>query len=169
MRRRRSYGPRPVVTSIKNMGNFQGATSGTRVSDNIAKAVTSPSPTVSTDVSHGCLIKAIWLSIDLCGTAASGVANDSFAYLIKNPGANLTAPDPRSVGTSNEKKFVIRFWKSMTMRNQDGNNPYHWEGWIVIPKRYHRMGTDDLWTFVSQNSVSGTGLMSVEFIYKWYR
>ncbi len=167
--RRRSFGPRPVVTSIKNMGNFQGSTSATRNSNDIAKAVTTPSPTVSTDVSHGCLIKAIWLSLDYCGTLGSGVANSVFVYLIKNPGANLTAPDPKSAGTSNEKKFIIRFWSAMVMRNQDGNNPYHWEGWVKIPKRYHRMGTDDLWTIVAQNTTSGTGLQHVEFIYKWYR
>ncbi len=167
--RRRYSGPRAVVTSIKNMGNFQGSTSATRNSNNIAKAVTAPSPTVSTDVSHGCLIKAIWLSLDYCGTLGSGVANSVFVYLIKNPGANLTAPDPKSAGTSNEKKFIIRFWSAMVMRNQDGNNPYHWEGWVKIPKRYHRMGTDDLWTIVAQNTTSGTGLQHVQFIYKWYR
>ncbi len=151
------------------MGNFQGSTSATRKSEDVAKAVTSPAPTNQTDVSHGCLIKAIWLSIDMCGTLGSGVANSMFLYLIKNPGANLTAPDPIAAGTSNEKKFIIRFWSAMVMRNQDGNNPYHWEGWIKIPKRYQRMGTDDLWTLVNQNTTAGTGLYHYEFIYKWYR
>ena len=55
------------------------------------------------------------------------------------------------------------------MRNQDGNVPYHWEGWIRIPKRYQRMGTDDIWQLTYQCTSALTGLISVEFIYKWFR
>ena len=62
---------------------------------------------------------------------------------MKNPGDNLTAPAPISWGTSNEKKFIFRSWKFMVMRNQDGNSPFHWKGWLRIPKLYQRMGTDD--------------------------
>ncbi len=159
----------PIVNSIKNHVSVSGALSGTLVEHDIAKAVTSPSPTVATDVSHGCIIKAIWITLDACGTAASGVANSFSAYIFKNPGDNLTAPLPFSVGGSNEKKFIFKQWQAMTMRNQDGNNPYHWEGWVKVPKRYQRMGTDDILTLVIACTASVTGLMSAMFIYKWYR
>jgi len=159
----------PIITSIKNVHDFAVAISGSAVGITPAKAVTSPSPTVDSDVSHGCIIKALWLSLSVCGLAGSGVQNNMQAYLIKNPGANLTVPAPNSVGTSNEKKFVIKMWHSMIMRNQDGNNPYHWEGWIKIPKRYHRMGTDDVWTLVIACTTAVTGFASGHFIYKWYR
>ena len=56
-------------------------------------------------------------------------------------------------------------WYAMTMRNQDGNPPYHWEGWLKIPKRYQRMGTDDIWQMVVGVS-AGTGHHSVNAIYK---
>ncbi len=167
--RRRNYGPRPVITSIKNVANAAVGMSGTTASINLAKAVTSPDPTVDTDVSHGCLIKAIWLALDFCGLAGSGVLNTGDVYLFKNPGNNLTAPAPISVGTSNEKKFVIKQWRSMIMRNQEGNPPYHWEGWIKIPKRYHRMGTDDVWKIVHACTAGTTGHLSTQAIYKWYR
>ncbi len=167
--RRRGAQSLNVINSIKNMTNAAIGTTGTRTSIDIAKAVTSPSPTVSTDVSHGCVIKAIYLIFDGCGLGGTGVLNDMMFYLFKNPGANLTSPNPISVGTSNEKKFCIRFWKFMIMRNQDGNVPFHWEGWIKIPKRYHRMGTDDLWTVIVQNTSGLTGHFSVQSIYKWYR
>ncbi len=88
-------------------------------------------------------------------------------YLLKNPGANLTPPGVFAVGTSNEKKFVIKQWTYMAMRNQDGNPPYHWEGWIKIPKRYQRMGTDDIWQIVSGIN-SETGHMYLNAIYKEY-
>ncbi len=133
----------------------------------IAKAVTAPSNTIDDDCRRGGTIKAIWLSLDFCGLAATGVLQDTSVYLMKNPGANLTPPGVFAVGTSNEKKFVIKQWFQMTMRNQDGNPPYHWEGWIKIPKRYQRMGTDDVWNIVVGVSTA-TGHLFLNAIYKEY-
>ncbi len=133
----------------------------------IAKAVTAPSNTIDTDCHRGGTIKAIWIALDFCGLAASGALQRTLVYLIKNPGANLTPPGVFAVGTSNEKKFVIKMWTQMTMRNQDGNPPYHWEGWVKIPKRYQRMGTDDTWNLVwGANADTGHGSFNV--IYKEY-
>ncbi len=171
-RRRGSYGRRrmaPIITSIKNQVIVSVGTTGSVASFTVAKAVTSPAPTVNSDTSHGCLIKAIWFSINGCGLGGTGVLNNMNFYLMKNPGANLTPPAPISVGTSNEKKFVIRQWMFMIMRNQDGNTPFHWEGWLKIPKRYQRMGTDDIWQLNVANTAALTGHFSFEAIYKWYR
>ncbi len=55
----------------------------------------------------------------------------------------------------------------MVMRNQDGNPPYHWEGWVKIPKRYQRMGADDVITIVSGMSAE-TGHLFLNTIYKEY-
>ncbi len=166
--RRRSY-PRAIVTSIKNSANYHVGTSGTTGSAIIAKAVNTPLSTVSTDVSNGCIIKAVWVNISGCGLGGTGVLNDMNMYVIKSPGANIGLPAPIAVGTSNEKKFVFKQWQFMIMRNQDGNLPFHWEGWLKVPKRYQRMGTDDILYFVYANSASLTGHLSAEFIYKWYR
>jgi len=89
--------------------------------------------------------------------------------MMKNPGDNLVLPAPESVGTSNEKKFVFKQWKYMIMRNQDGNMPFHWEGWIKIPKRYQRMGTDDTLILGAECTTALTGHWSAQCIYKWYR
>ncbi len=169
MSRRRRSQPRAIINTIKNVTFAAFGTSSTLTDTVLAKAVTSPSPTVQTDVSHGCLIQAIFLSIDGCGLGGTGVLNNMAFYLMKNPGANLTPPLPFSVGTSNEKKFVIRQWHFMIMRNQDGNTPFHWEGWIPIPKRYQRMGTDDTWNLVMSNTSTLTGHGSLMAIYKWKR
>ncbi len=156
-----------TINSVKHMvDDFAGITGTNSVFD-IAKAVNSPSNTVTTDCHHGSTIKAIWVSLDICGLAASGVIQNTIVYLMKNPGANLIPPGTLAVGSSNEKKFVIKTWAVMTMRNQDGNPPYHWEGWVKIPKRYQRMGTDDIWQIVYGNTGStGHGFHSV--IYKEY-
>ncbi len=171
-RRRGSYGRRgmaPIITSIKNVHNAAFGISSTQTDNIFAKAVTSPSPTVRNDVSHGCLIKAFWVVLDCCGIAGTGVLNVFDAYLMKNPGANLTPPGPIAVGGSNEKRFVIKQWRQMIMRNQDGNLPYHWEGWVRIPKRFWRMGTDDTWVFSIACTTALTGHASVQAIYKWFR
>ncbi len=167
--RRTGFGPRPIINSIKNTVQASIGTTGTKQSIIIAKAVTSPSPTTTSDVSHGCMIKAVHCTFDGCGLAGTGVLNNMNFYLIKNPGDNLALPDPGSVGSSNEKKFVFREFKHMVMRNQDGNVPFHVEGWIKIPRVYHRMGTDDTIKCVVINTSGVTGHFSTQFVYKWYR
>ncbi len=156
-----------VISSEKHVVDFVQALSSTNNSKDLAKAVTAPSNTVDTDCHRGGHIKAIWISIDFCGLGTSGTNNRVIAYLFKNPGANLTAPGAFAVGTSNEKRFVVKMWSYMAMRNQDGNPPYHWEGWIKIPKIYQRMATDDKWEIVGATN-NETGHLWVNAVYKEY-
>ncbi len=151
------------------MKNFTSGVTSSVTTVDIAKAVTAPSPTVTDDVSHGCIIKAIFCSIDGCGLGGTGVINTMDIYIAKNPGDNLTLPSPLSVGSSNEKKFVFKQWRFMVMRNQDGNTPFHWEGWLKIPKRYQRMGTDDTISISFVCTAGVTGHFDAQFIYKWFR
>ncbi len=158
---------RNIVHSIKNVVDISGSIGSTLATTLMAKAVNTPVNTVSTDVGQGCVIKAIWVVFDVCGLAATGVLQKTGLYIIKNPGDNLTEPGVFSVGTSNEKKFVIKQWSVMTMRNQDGNPPLHFEGWIKIPKLYQRMGTDDTWQLAFQCDAAA-GHITGQLIYKWY-
>ncbi len=164
----RSLSLRPV-NSIKNYVISDIGITNTQTVVLIAKAVNSPLSTVASDTSNGCNIKAVYATIDVCGLGGTGVLNVADFYIIKNPGDNLTQPAPRNWGTSNEKKFIFKTWRAMIMRNQDGNVPYHWEGWIPIPFRYHRMGTDDTLQLVIQTSAALTGHATFSFLYKWYR
>ncbi len=158
----------PIINSIKNVVDTTLSTGTTVQTSLIAKAVNSPVSTVDTDVSQGCVIRAIWCSIDVCGLAATGVLQRTNFYIIKNPGDNLAEPGVFATGTSNEKKFIFKSWQIMTMRNQDGNPPFHWEGWIKVPKRYQRMGTDDTFQLVI-GTTTAAGHFSAQYIYKWYR
>ncbi len=134
----------------------------------LAIAVDNPLNTVDNQVQRGSTIKAVWLSIDMCGLAASGAIQSTTVFLFKNPGSNLVPPIPRTEGTSNEKKFIFKSWNYMTMRNQDGNPPYHWEGWVKIPKRYQRFGADDR-LILNTACTTLTAHLSTQCIYKWYR
>ncbi len=168
MRRRRSSNLRPV-NSIKNVKSQQVGLSGTQTALNLVVTKDTPVTTSDSDVARGCNISRMWITLDACGIAGTGVLNVFNAYLIKNPGDNLTVPDPGSEGTSNEKKFIFKSWNAMIMRNQDGNNPYHWEGWVRIPRVYQRMGTDDRIELVIICTATLTGHFSYKTIYKWFQ
>ncbi len=165
-RRAFSKGLHPV-NSNKNVFEFAASTGTTVQVAELVLTKDSPVNTAANEVRRGCTVNSVWLSFDCCGLAATGVRQVTALYLVKDPGANLTLPTPLAVGTSNEKKFVLKQWKYMTMRNQDGNPPYHWEGWIKIPRSYKRMGADDKLTlvFVTDTSV---GHITGQSIYKWY-
>ncbi len=167
MGRRRSFGPRPVINSIKNYHTATDSTGTTTQNRVFAKAVNTPLSTNNADVAQGSIIKAVYFTVDVCGLAATGVLQITDMYIMKNPGNNLTPPAPVSYGASNEKKFIFKTWRAMTMRNQDGNVPYHWEGWLKIPKRYQRMGTDDVFQIVYTTSTAA-GHISLSALYKWY-
>ncbi len=170
-RRRGSFRKALALRPIDSMKNVVMGTIGLTTTLQqliLAVAVDAPVGTAQSEVQRGSTIKAVWLSIDFCGLAASGVLQRASIYLAKNPGANLIFPDAFAVGSSNEKKFVFKQWTQMTMRNQDGNPPYHWEGWVKIPKRYQRFGQDDTLNILGEVD-STTGHFSVQAIYKWYR
>ncbi len=164
---RRGLNLRPV-DSMKNVKEIAQSIGTTAINDILIQVVDTPVTTASNQVQRGAVVKAIYLIFDVCGLAGTGVRQITNLYLMKNPGANLTAPGVFTVGTSNEKKFVFRQWSFMTMRNQDGNPPFHWEGWIKIPKRYQRMGTDDL-LHLTFGCDTAAGHLSGQCIYKWYR
>ncbi len=148
--------------------NAGGSISSTQVVTDLILTVDTPVTANRTEVQRGCNIKAIYISLDVCGLAATGVLNIADFFLMKNPGNNLTEPSAATIGSSNEKKYVFKTWRAMIMRNQDGNVPYHWEGWIRIPKRYQRFGTDDTLSFSIVCSSAQVGHFSIMSIYKWY-
>ncbi len=158
---------RPTINSIKRSATLTSSVGTGVLFKGIAKATDSPATTNSTEVKNGCTIKAIWLSIDFCGLGATGVLQMTGAYLFKNTGNNLTAPNPLTLGNSNEKRFCIKEWSQMTMRNQDGNPPYHWEGWVKIPRGFQRMATDDIWQIVFACDTSA-GHIGIKYVYKYY-
>ncbi len=164
-RRRSNLGS--LVNSIKNVRDFTTSTGTGKTLHELAIAKDAPVTSAQNEVQRGCIIKAMYISFDVCGLAGTGVLQRTAVYIIKNVGNNLTPPGAFTVGSSNEKRFVFRQWQFMTMRNQDGNNPNHWEGWIPIPRKYQRMATDDKISLVFETTTAA-GHSSSQTIYKWY-
>ncbi len=170
---RRKFGRQitPIVNSTKNVVSaFTAISTGAQTDLLVARAVDSAALATTTDVERGCIIKAIWLELWIYASAeaVAGVTHGIDAYLIKNPGDNLTPPIPSTTGSSNEKKFIIKQWKGLTGARTQGSLPYSWRGWVKIPKRYHRMGADDRWEFVSI-ATGANAIQCTNFIYKWYK
>ncbi len=160
-----------IVNSNKNViSAFTAISTGAQTDLLVARAVDSAALATTTDVERGCLLKAIWLELWIYASteAVVGVTHGIDAYLIKNPGDNLTPPIPSTTGSSNEKKFIIKQWKGLIGARTQGSLPYSWRGWIKIPKRYQRMGADDRWEFVSI-ATGSNALQCTNFIYKWYK
>ncbi len=164
---RRALALRPV-DSNKNVFEIAASTGTTTANVILVSTVDSASLAATNEVERGCSIKAIYLSFDVCGLAATGARQITNLYLMKNPGTNLLAPGAFSVGSSNEKKFVFRQWSFQTMRNQDGNPPFHFEGWIKLPNRYTRFGAADILQLVFETDTAA-GHLSGQCIYKWYK
>ncbi len=168
---RRRSGLGSVIDSNKNVVDVVVATvAAAQTNTDLVIAVDAAANTSRKEVTRGCKIFKIWLefSIRLAETQVVGVSTLFDAYLMKNPGANLTPPASGSVGSSNEKKFVFRQWKSFLGAETQGAQRYSFRGWIKIPKTYQRFGADDTLVF----SVAATGADNVycmKAIYKWFK
>ncbi len=154
--RRRFSGMRPMVNTLKIETNaIVAVAASTNEVFNAAIAVDSPATASSNQVKNGSRIKAFWYEFWYYGLSA-GNTNDIFdMYVIKNPGNNLTPPNPGTVGTSNEKKFIFKQWRGLLGNKSLGGSPYGWRGWIKIPKRYQRFGTDDRLSIITRSPTTG--------------
>ncbi len=164
--RRRSLGT--IVDSNKNEVNGVVAiTASANFANVIALSVDSALNSVAVQVTRGCHIYRFWLEFWYYGLSASET-NDIFdAYIIKNPGSNLTPPNPGTTGTSNEKKFIFKEWKGLAGQKSTGGQPYMWRGWVKVPKVYQRFGADDIMNFVVRSPT--TGNLCFKIIYKWFK
>ncbi len=175
-RQRVSYGRRRgnslsrIIDSNKNIvPNLTACVAGTRVGVTIAQAVDAPAGATAIEVKRGSVIKAMWLELwySLSAEPTVGVSTIIDAYIWKNTGTNLTPPNPGTVGTSNEKKWVLKNWKGIVGARTQGFPAYTWKGWIKIPRGFQRMAQDDVWQL--QFLATGTnGLACTNVIYKWY-
>ncbi len=153
-----------------NPNNFTAAATGANTLIGCVKTVNSAANVNATEVERGCKIFRIWVELWVYASAAVavGVTSGIDMYMWKNPGANLTAPNPGTVGTSNEKKYVFKTWKGLTGARTEGSPAYVWRGWIKIPRVYQRQGTDDLIQIVAR-ATGANALVCNSFVYKWFK
>ncbi len=97
------------------------------------------------EVITGANVNGIYLKVEVASNEAfdTGAIPNVYMMVLKNPGANLTFPNPNAVGADDNKKFVIH-QEMIMIENAIGGNPrVLFNGVIAIPKGYRRFGPAD--------------------------
>jgi len=148
---------------------LQAVATGANTTSQITQVVDSPLTANQTNISKGSKVFRVWLELSYTLTAVvvDGTSTAMDIYMWKNPGNNLTAPNPGTQGSSNEKKFIFKTWKGLVGARSQGVGPYFWKGWIKIPKTYQRQGVDDRMEIISR-ATGVAGVICIQAIYKYY-
>ncbi len=143
--RRRSLSLRPVHR-IKHVIDLQFATAvNTPVGKNLITASDTPDLAAVAEVETGATVNGIFLVVEITNTTAtSGVIRNAYMIIYKNPGGNITAPVPNTVGSNDDKRYVIHQEMVMLDATENGNPRTLFKGVIVIPRGYRRFGPNDL-------------------------
>ncbi len=97
-----------------------------------------------TEVVTGSKVYGFYLRVEVgVKDIAAGVISNCYLMVSKNPGGNLTMPAPNSVGSNDNKKYIIH-QEMVMLNNVSGGNPRTiFNGVIKIPKGYSRFGPND--------------------------
>ncbi len=108
----------------------------------LAVAKDDPALGTSTDVHTGSTINGIYIHLETYATSSAALSN-AYMFVFKNPGGNLTPPGVNTVGTNDNKRFVIHQEMVMLQRVTNSNPRTVFNGVVVIPKGYRRMAPND--------------------------
>ncbi len=112
----------------------------------LVDATDTPTIAVTQSVETGSKVNGIYLRVEVASNDPidTGVVPNVYMYVAKNPGNNVTLPNPNVVGGSDNKRFVIH--QEMTMienKGQGSNSRTLFNGVIVIPRGMRRFAPDD--------------------------
>ncbi len=142
--RRQRMALRPI-SRIKHVVDFNGTlTANTNLETVLALAHDNPVTTSPNLVKLGSTINGIFLNVETASNETdAGAIPNVYLMVVKNPGGNLTFPNPNVVGSDDNKKYVIH-QEMLMLNNVAGGNPRTlFKGVIAIPKGYRRMGVND--------------------------
>ncbi len=134
---------RPVNRIKHVVDKQQGIVFNTHVKDNLIKSVDQAVLANAEEVQTGSTVNAIYLKVEAYATTAGALANVYIA-IVKNPGSEVQVPNPNVVGTSDAKRYVIHQEMVMLEQSTNGNPRTIFNGVIVLPRGYRRMGPNDL-------------------------
>ncbi len=144
--RRRNQSLRPVHR-IKHVTDRQGATAlAVNFDEQVITTVDAPTLAATNAVETGSTINGIYLRVEVVNTGVTGVLANAYMMVMKNPGGNLTFPNPNVVGASDNKKYVIHQEMVMLQMIDNSNPRTLFNGVIVIPRGYRRFAINDLLT-----------------------
>ncbi len=166
-RRRFGNAMRPIHR-IKHVVDIQnGQVAGTQTDNVIIATTDAPVLANVTEVETGATVNGIYLKIEAYATSTAALAN-FYMIVWKSPGGNLTAPVPNSVGSNDDKRYVIHQEMVMLEKNTTGNPRTIFAGVIALPRGLRRCGPNDNW-LVSVLSPGVTSDFCIQCIYKEFR
>ncbi len=133
------------VHRIKHVIDGQGGiTSGAGTNLTLILSKDAPVLANTNEVETGSKINGIYLKIEAVRTSAtSDVLGNVYLAVFKNPGGNIANPTINSVGTSDDKRYVIHQEMVMLTQTANSNPRIVFNGVIAIPRGYRRFGPND--------------------------
>ncbi len=131
------------VNRIKHVIDRQGGIAvGAQVQNALITASDTPDLANDDEVQTGATVRSIYLKVE-CNATTSAALSNFYMMIYKNPGGNIPGFDPSTVGTSDNKRFVIH--QEMIMFQQvDNSNPRTmFNGVVKIPRGYQRFAPND--------------------------
>ncbi len=141
--RRGNQSLRPINRIKHVVDNQQGVPLGTIGFKEVIKTVDSPVLANPQEVQTGSTVNGIYLKVE-CYATTSGALSNVYMLVAKNPGNNLSLPNPNVVGTNDNKRYVIHQEMIMLQKVTNSNPRTLFNGVIVIPKGYRRFGPQDV-------------------------
>ncbi len=132
------------VHRIKHVVDKQaGVTAGTTNATELIKSVDAPVLANTSEVEVGSKVNGIYLRVEVYATSSAALSN---VYMIiqKNPGGQFATITPNTVGSNDDKKWIIHQEMVMLQKVTPSNPRTLFNGVIAIPRGYRRNGPNDL-------------------------
>ncbi len=161
-----------IINSVKKVIDVDGAlTASTPSVIPIANALSAVAWPDAADVnipqySH---VYGIYLSlyVTLDGAPDASVPRVDW-YISKNPGDNLTMPEPAATGGNDNRRWILHEGKGLLAFDTIGPPRKLFEGVIKIPQRMSKFSLDDVLQ-VRILTENHNGFFCLKSIYKFYR
>ncbi len=134
------------INRIKHVVDFsQTQTAGANLSLTLITASDTPDLASTTEVATGSRVNGIYLKVEVSPNETdAGAIPNVYMAIFKSPGGSIAAMSPNSIGSQDNKRFVIH-QEMIMMNNLAGGNPrIMFNGVIALPKGYRRFGPNDL-------------------------
>ncbi len=135
------------INRIKHVVDFSAALAGgTQLNNVLVNATDTPTLGDTNGVQTGSKVNGIYLRVEIGSNevASAGAVPQCYLAVWKNPGGNITAPSANTIGSNDNKRFVIHQEMIMLENTGKGGNPRTlFNGVIAIPKGYRRFAPND--------------------------
>ncbi len=146
MARYRSMALRPIHRIKHVVDSSATLAKATVLPTSLITAVDAPVLANTNEVETGAKVNGIYLKVEVASNDPIDVGAIPNVYMavVKSPGDNLATIDPTTVGSNDNKRFVIHQEMIMIENKGQGSNArVLFNGVIAIPKGYRRFGPND--------------------------